>query len=153
MTRYVQKVLQPGETVVLETKVHWLIYLPSLFCLLLVIAGGVIYVIEPAEKILVYGPIGLGLLLGVPNFIGAWFTRWSTEIAVTDRRVIYKRGFIRRTSIEMNMDKVESIDVNQSILGRIFDYGDVLVRGTGHGLEPLRMIQRPLAFRSAVIAR
>lgn len=153
MTRYVDKVLQPGETVAFETKIHWFIYLPSMLCLLLVIAGGAIYVIEPAEKILVYGPIGLGLLLGIPNFIGAWLTRWSTEIAITNRRVIYKRGFIRRLTIEMNMDKVESIDVNQSILGRMFDYGDVLVRGTGHGLEPLRMIEKPLQFRSAVIAR
>ncbi len=153
MSRYVQKVLQPGETVILETKVHWLIYLPALFCLLLAVAGGVIYVIEPAEKILVYGPIGLGLLLGVPNVIGAWLTRRTTEIAVTDRRMIYKRGFIRRHTIEMNMEKVESVDVTQSILGRIFDYGDVLVRGTGHGLEPLRMIEKPLAFRSAIIAR
>lgn len=153
MGRYVDKVLLPGETVAFETKVHWLVYLPSILCLLLVIAGGAIYVVEPAEKILVYGPVGLGLLLGVPNFLGAWITRWTTEIAVTDKRVIYKRGFIRRFTIEMNMEKVESIDVNQSILGRIFDYGDVLVRGTGHGLEPLRMIERPLAFRSSVIAR
>lgn len=153
MTRYVQHVLQPGETVVFETKVHWLIYLPALFFFLFVIAGAAIYVIEPEEKIFVYGPVGLGLLLGVPSFLKAFVTRWTTEIAVTDRRVIYKRGFVRRFTIEMNMDKVESIDVNQSILGRMFDYGDVLVRGTGHGLEPLRMIQRPLAFRSAVIAR
>ena len=153
MSRYVEKVLQPGETVVMETKVHWLIYLPALFFSLFIIAGLAILVIEPAEKIFVYGPIGLGLLLGVPNFLRGWFTRWTTEIAVTDKRVIYKRGFIRRVTIEMNMDKVESIDVNQSILGRMFDYGDVLVRGTGHGLEPLRMIQAPLAFRSAVIAR
>lgn len=153
MSRYVEKVIQPGETVAFETKVHWFVYLPAILCFLLVIAGGAIYVIEPEEKILVYGPIGLGLLLGIPNFLRAWFTRWTTEIAVTDKRVIYKRGFIRRYTIEMNMDKVESIDVNQSILGRIFDYGDVLVRGTGHGLEPLRMIQKPLRFRSAVIAR
>lgn len=153
MSSYVDKVLQPGETVVFETEVHWLVYLPAMFFFLLAAAGGVIYVIEPAEKILVYGPVGLGLLLGLTNFINGWFTRWTTEIAVTDRRVIYKRGFIRRFTIEMNMDKVESIDVNQSILGRIFDYGDVLVRGTGPGLEPLRMIQKPLQFRSAVIAR
>ena len=153
MTRYVEKVLQPGETVVFETKVHWFVYLPALFFSLFIVAGVAILIIEPAEKIFVYGPIGLGLLLGVPSFLKAFFTRWTTEIAVTDRRVIYKRGFIRRITIEMNMDKVESIDVNQSILGRVFDYGDVLVRGTGHGLEPLKMIQAPLTFRSAVIAR
>jgi uncharacterized membrane protein YdbT with pleckstrin-like domain len=153
MTRYVQKVLQPDETVTYESKIHWLIYLPAMFFSLFIIAGLVILAIEPEEKIFVYGPIGLGLLLGLPSFLKAWFTRWTTEIAVTNRRVIYKRGFIRRITIEMNMDKVESIDVNQSILGRMFDYGDVLVRGTGHGLEPLHMISSPLGFRNAVIAR
>ena len=153
MSRYVEKVLQPGETVTYESKIHWFVYLPAMFFSLFIIAGVAVYVIEPEEKIFVYGPIGLGLLLGLPNFLKAWFARWTTEIAVTDRRVIYKRGFIRRVTIEMNMDKVESIDVNQSILGRIFDYGDVLVRGTGHGLEPLRMIRSPLGFRNAVIAR
>jgi uncharacterized membrane protein YdbT with pleckstrin-like domain len=84
---------------------------------------------------------------------GAWLRRWTTEIAVTDRRIIYKRGLIRRHTIEMNMDKVESVDVDQSVLGRIFDYGDVLVRGTGVGFEPLQMIAAPIALRNAVTAR
>jgi hypothetical protein len=53
----------------------------------------------------------------------------------------------------MNMDKVESVDVDQSILGRIFNYGDVTVRGTGASIEPLRMIGDPLHFRSRVTAR
>ena len=55
--------------------------------------------------------------------------RWITEIAVTDRRVIYKRGFITRHTVEMNMDKVASVDVDQSILGRMLDYGTVHVSG------------------------
>ena len=55
----------------------------------------------------------------------AWFIRWITEFAVTDRRVISKRGFIMRDTDEMNMDKVESVDVDQSILGRLLDYGTV----------------------------
>ena len=53
----------------------------------------------------------------------------------------------------MNMGKVESVNVDQSILGRVFDYGDITVRGTGAGLSPLRMIENPLSFRNAVIAR
>jgi len=66
---------------------------------------------------------------------------------------VYKRGFIRRHTVEMNMDKVESVDVDQSVLGRIFDYGDIVIRGTGVGIEPLRGIDSPLAFRNAVTAR
>ena len=70
-------------------------------------------------------------VLFVMSFVHAWFMRWITEIAVTDRRIIYKRGFINRHTEEMNMDKVASVDVDQSILGRMLDYGTVHVLGTG----------------------
>ncbi len=96
------------------------------------------------------------IVLGVPALfllVRAWFRRWVTEIAVTNMRIILKRGFIRRHTIEMNMDKVESVDVDQSLLGRIFNYGNVTVRGVGTGFEPLRMVDDPLAFRSQVSAR
>jgi hypothetical protein len=64
-----------------------------------------------------------------------WFRWWITEIAVTNRRVIYKKGFIRRRTNEMNMDKVESVQVD---LGRMLDYGNVTILGTGEGFETLR---------------
>ena len=67
--------------------------------------------------------------------------------------MIYKRGFIRRRTIEMNMEKVESVDVSQSIPGRIFNYGDVLIRGVGVGFEPLRMVDDPIQLRNAVTAK
>ena len=95
------------------------------------------------------------MILFVPGLAWAawaWFARWTTEIAVTDRRVIYKRGFIQRHTVEMNVDKVESVDVDQSILGRIFNYGDITVRGTGATLEPFRSIEAPLDFRNHVTA-
>ena len=83
----------------------------------------------------------------------AWFQRWTTEIDVTDRRVVYKCGFINRHTVEMNMDKVESVDVDQSILGRLLDYGDITIRGTGETWETLRKIGAPLKFRNHVTAR
>lgn len=67
--------------------------------------------------------------------------------------MIFKTGILRRRSIEMNMDKVESVDVDQSILGPIFDFGTVLIRGTGASLEPLYQIQDPLRLRSQITAR
>ena len=67
----------------------------------------------------------------------AWFKLWTTEIDVTDRRIVYKRGLIWRLAVEMNMDKVESVDVDQSVLDRLFDYGDITIRGIGTGPEPL----------------
>jgi len=83
----------------------------------------------------------------------AWFIRWMTEIVVTDRRVIYAHGFIQRHSVEVHMDKIESVDVDQGMLGRVFDYGDVTIRGTGSTMEPLRAVDRPIDFRNEVTAR
>ncbi len=92
------------------------------------------------------------ILLALALFLlfRAWFERWTTEIAITNRRIILKRGFIRRDTAEMHMEKVESVDVNQSLFGRMLDYGDVTVRGTGAGLETLRLIDAPLEFRNHV---
>jgi uncharacterized membrane protein YdbT with pleckstrin-like domain len=78
--------------------------------------------------------------------------RAATEIAVTDRRIIFKRGFIRRHTVEMNMAKVESVDVDQTLLGRMFDYGDVTVRGVGSSFERLSLVDAPLKLRTSVTA-
>jgi uncharacterized membrane protein YdbT with pleckstrin-like domain len=149
--KYVEEVLQQGETILFASTIHWLIYLPAMLLLIAAIAA-TFQTVGGSE--LVWRSISLLLFAAaLLSAARAWFKRWTTEIAVTDRRIIYKRGFIRRHTIEMNMEKVESVDVNQSLLGRIFDYGDVLVRGTGVGFEPLQMIESPIALRNAVTAR
>jgi uncharacterized membrane protein YdbT with pleckstrin-like domain len=79
-----------------------------------------------------------------------WLRWWITEIAVTNRRIIYKKGFIRRQTNEMNMDKVESVQVDQSILGRMLDYGTVTILGTGEGFEMLRTIAGPIKLRNCI---
>jgi uncharacterized membrane protein YdbT with pleckstrin-like domain len=136
------------------SRIHWVVYLPGLALIVVGIAAA-IYGNGLAEDTRSFVLIGGGAvaLFGLLMLIGAWFRRWTTELAVTDRRVIFKRGFIRRRTIEMNMDKVESVDVDQSILGRVFDYGDITVRGTGSGIEPLKGIDSPLEFRNHVTAR
>jgi uncharacterized membrane protein YdbT with pleckstrin-like domain len=149
---YVSSVLQPGESIRYATKIHWIIYIPGV---LLLVLGGAAYwrALQPANAYGLWVWIA-GLLFAcaaVALFIG-WFRRWTTEIAVTDRRIIYKRGFIRRHTIEMHLDKVESIDVDQSILGRIMNYGDILIRGVGVGIEPLKNIDSPITFRNHVTA-
>ena len=85
--------------------------------------------------------------------VTAWFHRWTTETDVTNLRVIHKTGFITRQTFEMSLDKVESVDVNQSILGRILNYGNVTIRGVGEGEETIRTIASPLAFRNSITAR
>jgi len=149
--RYLQSVLQPGETALYECKISWTTYLPGLA---VIVAGIVVFFVlntvfpSNGQVALVAGAVVLAA--GLVMLAMAWFERWTTEIAITNRRIILKRGFIRRDTAEMHMDKVESVDVNQSLLGRLFDYGDVTVRGTGAGLETLRLIDAPLAFRNHV---
>ena len=83
----------------------------------------------------------------------AWLDYAITEIAITDRRVIYKRGLIRRLTAEMNIDKVESVVVNQSVLARLLQFGEIDLRGTGGGIEGIADLADPLRFRSAITAR
>ena len=147
---YVQKVLQPNERIVYRTALSWAMYIPGLLVLL---AAVVVFIIAAAA----FGgawwanAVGIAVLAVALYLLGAeWFERWTTEIAITDRRIIFKRGFIRRDTIEMSVEKVESVDVNQSLLGRLLNYGDIVVRGTGAGLAPLRKIEAPLDFRSHI---
>ena len=83
-------------------------------------------------------------------FIQPWIQRATSEFAVTSRRVIIKVGLVSRRTVEMNLEKVESIGVDQGIVGRILDYGMIEVVGTGGTREPFRAIRDPLGFRRAV---
>ena len=156
MTSYVAEVLQPNETVRYDGTIHWIIFLPGIVLFAFGVAGllGVATMARDAHWYSIYSMVVyLALLFGSLHLFSAWVKRWTTEIAVTDRRVIYKTGLISRRTVEMNMDKVESVDVTQDIFGRIFNYGTVLIRGTGASLEPLATIAAPLALRNAITAR
>jgi uncharacterized membrane protein YdbT with pleckstrin-like domain len=152
---YVNRVLQPGEVVRHVASLHWILYVPGLGMWIL---AGVLLIAAPdpsthgvVNRLAVIGA-WLCFAVGLVLVARAWFKWWTTEIAVTDRRVIYKTGFIWRNTTEMHMDKVESVEVKQSILGRILDYGDVEIRGVGTGFEPLRSIAKPLDLRNHITA-
>jgi uncharacterized membrane protein YdbT with pleckstrin-like domain len=149
---YVASVLQPGETVVCRAGLHWLIYWRAVLMLIvaaaITIASGA--VTSSGTETVVLLAAGIAFLLAVVDAIIAAIRRATTELAVTNHRVIYKRGLFSRHTIEMNRSKVESVDVDQSLMGRIFGYGTVLVRGTGGSLEPLQNIANPLALRSSI---
>jgi uncharacterized membrane protein YdbT with pleckstrin-like domain len=150
---YVDRVLQEGESVRHIARLSWVTYLPGLF---LWAIAGILAGILPAEQNFYHYVIlfvaAVLFVVGAILLARAWFHRVTTEIAVTDRRIIYKRGFIRRYTVEMHMDKVESVDVDQSILGRMLDYGDVIIHGTGSGLEPLSYVDHPLELRNHITA-
>jgi uncharacterized membrane protein YdbT with pleckstrin-like domain len=150
---YVNEVLQPDETVRFRTNVHWSVYLKAITALVIGLALLAWYWQDgTGSMVLLLAAAAFGvsaLILVVPPFL----ERLGTEIAITDRRIIYKTGLVQRHTVEISMDKVESVDVDQSVLGRIFGYGTVTVRGTGEAAEPLRNVAAPIALRNAVLVR
>jgi uncharacterized membrane protein YdbT with pleckstrin-like domain len=148
---YVLKILQPGEQVIHIGRLHWIMYLPSI--IVLCVAVAVLAIPTPSsDRTIIYGVSGVLVLIAALSAFRAWFKQFTTEIAVTDRRIIYKTGFISRHTAEMNMHRVETVAVEQGISGRVLNYGTVHIRGTGAGIENLKMIANPLALRSAITA-
>jgi uncharacterized membrane protein YdbT with pleckstrin-like domain len=146
---YVQDVLQPGEQVRRISSIHWIAYWPGVAVLLLAVVAywlSETRLLQGIWRYAAYALAGIGVIL----LIQQWLRWWVTEIAVTDRRVIYKKGLIRRHTNEMNMDKVESVQIDQSVLGRLLDYGDVTILGTGEGFETLRTVANPIELRNSI---
>ncbi len=151
---YYTKVLQPDERVLVVGRLHWSIYTHAVLVLALaiIVAVGAFWVPDAnAQHVAWIVAAGIGVL-GLLAFLAAAIRRHSTEIVVTDRRVIFKRGILSRHTVEMNVSKIETVDVEQGLGARLMGYGTVLIRGTGSGFEPLRGIGDPLAIRNAIIA-
>jgi hypothetical protein len=151
---YVDQALGEGEVVKHVAHKHWVIFVAPVFQLLVALALiGFGYKIEDFWKWFGWLMRMLGLILlafGALHLLGAWLTRVTTELAVTNRKVVGKWRLIARRTIEQRLEKVDSIEVEQTILGRILGYGTVEVRGSGVTMTPLRMIGDPLTFRRRV---
>jgi uncharacterized membrane protein YdbT with pleckstrin-like domain len=142
---YVQEVLQPGEEVRYQASIHWITYLHGALWLVAAVFFSLIVPASWRDSFIVTA-IRIMLVGGGLYFLArAWFDWWITEIAVTNRRIIYKRGFLSRSTAEMHMDKIASVKVDQSILGRLFDFGKVTIVGTGSGEESLGTLNEPIA--------
>lgn len=102
--------------------------------------------LHPGVKILAF----FVLVLGVLKFAQMMIIRATTEIAITNKRLVYKRGLVARYVGEMNIDRIEGVNVLQGIMGRIFNYGRVMVRGMGVGEVILPPIEDPIQFRRAI---
>lgn len=128
MASYIEGILTNGELVAYQGKVSIWSLSPLLFL-------GVVFL-----------PFyGLGLLF----LIAAAIRYFTTELAITNKRVVAKFGFISRSTIEINLQKIESIQVNQGIIGRIFNFGSIIVSGAGNPQAPIPGISSPLNFRNA----
>jgi uncharacterized membrane protein YdbT with pleckstrin-like domain len=155
MGRYIDQILQPGEKVLYSTNAHWIFYLPAIAAWIVAIVLLILWHASTTESIglLFLSAAAVVAIAALYWTAQAWFHRWTTETDVTNMRVVHKTGFIKRRTFEMSLDKVESVDVNQSILGRILNYGSVTVRGVGEGAETINTIASPLDFRNHITAR
>jgi uncharacterized membrane protein YdbT with pleckstrin-like domain len=155
MGRYIDDILQPGEKVLYSTNAHWIFYLPAIAAWIVALAFLVLsnLFVAGTPALICLSLAAVSAVFALYKMLTAWFHRWTTETDVTNMRVVHKTGFIKRRTFEMSLDKVESVDVNQSILGRLLNYGSVTVRGVGEGAETIDMIASPLDFRSHITAR
>jgi uncharacterized membrane protein YdbT with pleckstrin-like domain len=149
---YYTKVLQPDETVKYIGKLHWIIYRHAiLWAILALIAAVVSSNLEADQRFLVLMVAAALAGLAIIWFIRSWFHRWTTEMVVTNKRIIQKVGFIKRFTTEMNITKVETVDVIQPFWGRLLGYGSVRAIGTGASLETLPYVASPIQLRNAIV--
>ena len=156
---YVDKHLIEGERVVYRTRLHWIVLVVPVLIGLIFAGAGVALLARASssnaddsrtftQAMMIGG--GILLVLAVIFFLRGFLRRNSTEMTVTNMRVVANVGIAARRSIEIFLSRVESIGVEESVMGRMLGYGTVVVRGTGGTPESFNMIGHPLEFRTYV---
>ena len=145
---YTTATLQANERPLHHTTIHWMALMGSIFGAALAL----IFIVPIAMFASWKAYYWAWLLLLIPVFIllAAAVGVKTSELVITDRRVLIKVGFIRRHTFEMFISKIESVAVYQGMMGRIFNYGTVEIRGTGGSAESFSTIADPLQFRDAI---
>ena len=122
---YIDDSLIAGEKVLHRARISWWTLMPRILLGLLLLV----------------------ILVGLYFLVDAWIRRRTTEIAITNKRIIAKFGFIRRHTVEINLDKVEALRVEQGLWGRMLGYGTLFISGAGSAVAPMPGIADPLEFR------
>ena len=146
---YVERHLLPDERVLYKTRLHWILYLKAM---LLTLVGVVLAVLlrqiaDPPWAWYVGAAVAVA---GVLWWIVRWIELRTSEFAVTSMRLIFKVGLVARYTTELLLAKVESISVTQGLLGRMLNYGDLIVTGTGGARELFARVHDPVGFRNEV---
>lgn len=149
---FVQRSLLPGETIVFNARLS---LMPLVFAFLSLVLWSTLTVLlclaikEAAPFIALFGlVIVFAVLLNIARVLDAILT---TVIVVTNQRLLAKRGWLARTSIEVLLTKLESVEVSQGIGGRLFGYGTIRIHGTGSSKVPFRFVKSPLSVRRACV--
>ncbi|MFL6590281.1 MAG: PH domain-containing protein, partial [Chthoniobacterales bacterium] len=145
---YTTATLQPNERPLYHTTIHWMALAGSITGAMLSLIVIVPIAMLAAWKDLYWGWLLLVIPVGI--LLSAAVTVQTSELVITDRRVLIKVGFIQRHTFEVFISKIESVAVFQSMLGRLFNYGTVEIRGTGGSSESFPTIADPLKFRDAI---
>jgi uncharacterized membrane protein YdbT with pleckstrin-like domain len=144
---YIDRHLLDGETIVFRTRLHWILFLwPVLLAAVLAVLAALVYANANGARPVAVVPIALAAAL----VLGAYIRRQSSDFAVTNKRVMLKVGVFSTRSIELMLGKIEAIAVDQSLAGRLLDFGDIVVTGSGGTREAFTRIEAPLDFRRAV---
>jgi uncharacterized membrane protein YdbT with pleckstrin-like domain len=147
---YISSTLLPNEKILYFTKPHLIIFTN---CILWFAIGIIILAVGAPAKINFYGYNfglifgGLFFVAGIYSILSAYIAYISSEYGITNKRVLMKYGLVKRNSLEIILQKIESIHVEQSIFGRMFDYGTIIICGTGGSKDVFYFIPKPLMFR------
>lgn len=171
---YVKQSLGEDEELIHVARFHWMYTVSAMFNILFGIVAAILTLVlavkfEPMLLNYSYPPEGVSwmerlsilhpavkiisfffIVFGVFKFVQMMIYKVTTEIAITNNRLIYKRGLIARYVGEINIDRIEGVNVLQGFWGRIFDFGRVMIRGMGVGEVVLPPIERPIVFRKAI---
>jgi uncharacterized membrane protein YdbT with pleckstrin-like domain len=155
---YIEATLVPGESVVYQTRLHWIVMLRHILLALLLFAVSAALLAylhhrpqlgNTSEHVTEGAAVAL-LVFGLVAIVMGAVRRNATEMAVTSRRVVVKQGLMNRKTIEMLLNKIETIEVSEPVVGRMLGYGSITIIGTGGTSEPFHKIAHPLQFRSEV---
>jgi uncharacterized membrane protein YdbT with pleckstrin-like domain len=153
---YVEKNLISGEQVAYRSTLHWVVLLRSMLVAAALTALGAVMLVEASnvqgaqyrQAVEILGI--LAIALGLIDLVAAMIRRSGAEFAVTNKRVIFKTGLMKRSSEELFLNKIESVTVDEGLWGRALNYGTVNVRGTGGTLEPFHKIAHAQEFRRQI---
>jgi uncharacterized membrane protein YdbT with pleckstrin-like domain len=159
---YVEKVLLPDERIVYAATLHWILYLQGL--LMTGFAGFFGYFSRPFLAIAFGEQMGaqfskpisaiamIIVLAGAAMLLGAYVRQTSTEIVITNKRLIAKYGFISRTTFEILVNRITGANFDQSVVGRMLGFGTILVHGAGGEISPIDQVADPQLFYRALVS-
>jgi len=140
---YIDETLLPDEHVVYRTRLHWIIFARAA---LVLIAGVAVLIAFHAVPLAGAAVMAVGVAMLIPPLIAYQ----TTELGVTNKRMIVKVGFVRRRTLELLLRQVEALSVDQTLGGRMLGYGTITLSGTGGVREIYHRVREPLELRRRI---